>query len=453
MASSSETLEPSPSYEDSPPTSLGSEQRPDPNIREWTQFELDTVCALICKHEHQATWKEKLQMRARRRKMGSDDPDGCAKDWAVLFARKLNEVLYGIYGHKRDIPADDIRELMDFIETKNASVMKYIKRQSAPFRITRSKRYAFQRLCHDFNDEFYRWTIIRRERLRNPDVSDAEISRLHDWVDDFLDQKKGTYLLEAAPIQEKEKNTESSAASGRGWNTNSGYGRRNQEALNTFTSASKAQSSRNRTRRAKPALPSHRQNKRRTAALLPPPPPPPPFQYGEMSGQPFDLYNTARYGVPGPEPSHYGHPTSSPWYFPPASPAFFGHEDLRQSIHPMGPMPDTPMTVASPAYQYYPEPHQGAYEMDQQPNYSVFSALPMNIGSYAPGFQYPEPPQNSEVDYSTFLDTPMSPLSPMYMPGITAADLAEMQMGVADTVIQETHYTNNDLYPQFPQSY
>ncbi|KAJ8126054.1 hypothetical protein O1611_g7585 [Lasiodiplodia mahajangana] len=186
MASSSGTVGSSPSSGDSPPTSLDSEQRPPAPIREWTQFELDTVCALICKHE-ELTFKADLKTRSRRGKKGGGGSD----DWALQFATNLNEALHGIHGYKYDIPVDDVRELMDFIETKNASVMAYIKRQMAPFRITRSTKYAFQRLCYDFNFAFYDWTVIRRERRQNPNMSDAEISQRSRVYGHFSSQNKG----------------------------------------------------------------------------------------------------------------------------------------------------------------------------------------------------------------------------------------------------------------------
>lgn len=186
MENSSDTIGSFPSWEESPPSALSADRGP--KIREWSQFELDTVCALICKHEHR-------QIPKKRSCRGGTDGKNSNEDWALLFATKLNEALHGPGEYQHDIPVADVCELMDFIETKHQLFMAYISRQSTPFRITRSKKYAFQRLCNDFNNALYKWAIKRQERHQNTSIgTDKEMSRV-DWLDCYLSNpNQGKYI-------------------------------------------------------------------------------------------------------------------------------------------------------------------------------------------------------------------------------------------------------------------
>ncbi|KAI0879598.1 hypothetical protein GGS24DRAFT_495612 [Hypoxylon argillaceum] len=441
MASSSETMGSSPSWEDSPPSSVDSKQRG--KVRDWTQFELATVCALICQHEHRVPHKDRLKTRFRRRRTGGNGTD-YARDWVLRFATMLNEAVHGVHGYKNNIPVDDVRELMDFIETKNKAVVAYIERQSAPFRVTRSKKYAFQRLCNNFNDAFYKWTITRRKRLRDP-------NRRSSWVNHDLPGETNYNNLSAA--SRAQINAESFANAERGNISDSVYAQRSGEAVNTTTSAPEARSSRYPVLPVKPVAPPYRQNYYRSTTLPPPPPPPPTTHYEQMIHQPYTSYGMERHEMTETQRVYHGRPGSTPsstWYHPPASPAFFGHDNLRQSIHPMGPTPNTPMATASPAYQYNSE----LYQSGQQPVTPGSLAPPMNNDPYTPFYEhynYPEPPQNgSKYSYNGVTETPISPCSPMHMSGVASTEMMGAQAGAPEPVEDAygTHYTNDDFYPQ-----
>lgn len=151
----------------------------EPKVREWSRFELQTACALICRYGLHGTDKPNPKKRARRGIIIEEDSDDLINDRVLRFATRMNKALYGRYGSKHDILIDDIHRLMEFLEApRNKNVMAYLKRQPVPFIITRLKTYVFKRLCVDFNRAFYDWNIKRPERLRNEDP----------WIDEEAPQ-------------------------------------------------------------------------------------------------------------------------------------------------------------------------------------------------------------------------------------------------------------------------
>ncbi|RWA10384.1 hypothetical protein EKO27_g4731 [Xylaria grammica] len=457
MASSLQTTESPPGREGTLPSPFDFEQ--EPKIREWTQFELDTACSLICKHEHLSTSKEKLKrFSLRRGNRGAGDAD----DWTLQFATKLNEALHGVH-YKHDIPVTDVRELMDFIETRNQTVMAYIKRQSAPFRITRSKKYVFQRLRNTFNHAFRKWTIVRRKERRHLSIETGEEMPRLGWADRYpSSQNQDNYLLGTAPIQ---KNTPQFASTEGGWISNSVYGRGSHEGLYINTTAGSgldpsAYSLQRPILSEKPSLRLHHKRHRIQSLPIPPPPPSldPPTQCEQVEVQPFETYDMGIYG--GAEPDERSHTTRHVYHdhldpalsatpYSPISPAFYNHADLRQSIHPTGPRPKTPMVMPSHAYHYHSELQQSLYPTDSAPGSLT---LLEHVSPYGPmhrGFQYPEPPQdNRNFDYIGILETPTSPSSLTYMSGAASTMVVGGDTGAQSPIkpIYEDE-SGNDFYP------
>ncbi|KAI0544591.1 hypothetical protein F4679DRAFT_600471 [Xylaria curta] len=429
MENPSDTAGSSPSFEESPPSSFSSE--PGHKVREWSQFELDTVCALICKHEHSQSFK-------RRYRYGNMNGERSDEDWALGFATRLNESIHGADKYQRDIPVADVRELMDFIETKNQKFMAYISRQSAPFRITRSKKYAFQRLCNDFNDAFYKWTIKRRERRRNANM-DTEISHPNSF-DRHLSSPSRDYLLGATRIQ-KILEVELNPDTERGWISNSVYAQRNREGPNINSASRFTQDFNVPQRHIPPAGPTRRVHRplyqRRVIALPPPPPPAPqPIRYEQVNVQQSNPYDVPNYQSTGADihshptsPVYYSHldPTSSALPYPPTSPTYCGHSELRQSIHPTGPRPETPIVMASPAYQYHSDLQRDVYPMEPQLDAPGYLTSPVYDSPSHPtfmGYQYPDSAQdNGYFEYSRVIETPASPSSPVYIPDAEPAEM------------------------------
>ncbi|TGJ81001.1 hypothetical protein E0Z10_g7751 [Xylaria hypoxylon] len=450
MATSSETIVSFPSREDTLPSPFDFEQGRE--VRKWSQFELDTVCSLICKHEHLCTSKEELRGHSRR---DGEDPD----DRALRFATKLNETLNGVR-YKHDILVADVRELMDFIETKNRTVMAYIERQSTPFRVTRSKKYAFRRLCNTFNSAFRKWAIICRERRRCPsNKDDEEISGLS-WIDRYLSsQNKDNYLLGATRIQ---KNAQLFENTERGWISNSVYARRSCEGpyINTTSGSGldpNAHSLQRHALSAKHSFRLHHRNRHRIQAFPPPPPPPlsspgPPTQYGQVEIQPFEAYDMAIHEgteaethIHSSRPAYHDYPDpiiSAPPYSP-ASPALYGYADLRQTIHPTGPKPNTPMAIAMTS---------PAYHRRLPPAGSTLGSLTLleHASPYSPmhmGYKYPEPPQDNEnFNYSGILEAPTSPSSPIYMPSAASAVIGANTGGQSSVEPVCENPSGNDFY-------
>ncbi|KAI3338953.1 hypothetical protein F4824DRAFT_488260 [Ustulina deusta] len=467
MPSSLEAMESSPSGESISQLPSNSEQ--ELKVREWSQFELDTVCALICKYEHYGTSKKKAKRRSRTRDTDGEHQENYARDWALRFATKLNEALHGMRNYKHDIPVADVRELMDFIETKNKTVMAYIKRQSIPFRVTRSKKYAFQRLCNNFNNNFYKWTLVRREQRRNPnvDTEEEQISRLS-WVDYYVSSRnKENHLLGAARIQ---RNAQLLAKTESGWISNSAYARRSREVTGINTTSGSGQdlnahSPRQSMLPAKPGRRFRHQNPRRIMSRPPPPPPPPPpssglpAQYKQVGIQPFKKYDMASYG--GMEAETHTRPTRrachdyldltppSPTPLPPTSPSYLGHADLRQTIHPTGPRPETPL----PTYQDHSGLQQSIHMMGQQPGTlgsltSLAHASPYGTPIHK-GYQHPEPRQEKgNFDHRRVAEAPASPLSPMYTSGTMSTGMARANAEAQAPIepLYEDGY-GNELYP------
>ncbi|KAJ8124474.1 hypothetical protein O1611_g9167 [Lasiodiplodia mahajangana] len=120
----------------------------------------------------------------------------------------------------------------------------------------------------------------------------------------------------------------------------------------------------------------------------------------------------------------------------------------------MGPRPETPATVAAPAYQHYPEPGQNTYQVEQQLSTWGSSAFPANGDSYTSAYDgnyhYPEPPQSTKVDYGSTIHAPFSSSSPMHIPSMPSDNMTEMQTG-AVVPVEGSHYTNSDPLRQFSQ--
>ncbi|KAI0969399.1 hypothetical protein F4678DRAFT_463660 [Xylaria arbuscula] len=415
MASAMETVGSSPSDDGTPPSSSNPEQ--EPKVREWSRFELDTVCALICKNEHHGTSKEKIKKRPSPGDENGERSDNQARDWILRFATKLNEALHGTHNYKHDIPLTDVRELMDFLEMNHKAVMMYIRRQSTPFRITRSKKYAFQRLCIGFNNTFYRWVLMRRERRRNPSLDDTEKRRssFNQGEYSLSSQNQDNCVLSAARIQ---KNVQLRSREFPSINITSSS---DQDPKVDLTAED---------RWMDPMKPNSLLPRRSQHGTIGRPPPPPPHtwstpsHYNSMGIPPFQASD----GYESINPGGHTHParrayldpnvtpTTTP--LPPASPVIFNHAGLRQTIHPTGPRPETPL----PAYQHHSELQQGSQLADQQtgtlgqltsPAYTNPYDIPMHSGR-----QYPRPQQeNGDRGDTNALETPASPVSPAYMPG------------------------------------
>ncbi|KAJ2990691.1 hypothetical protein NUW58_g2824 [Xylaria curta] len=405
----------SPSREDGLTSSNSEQER---EIRMWSQFELDTVCALICKHEQSTTSKTKFKRRPYPRGAGGDgkDLDSHVRDWALGFATKLNEALHGAREYKHDIPVTDVRELMDFIEKNNDAIMEYICRQSAPFRITRAKKYVFQRLCNDFNNALCKWTVSRRERRRNPDATiGEELSRLSSAVPNLPSSTKENRFLGVTPIPPPGPKTYS--------------GQRPVPPPKQYRL-------------------SHRQRRRRIPYIPPPPPLLSPLPSLEQpDAQQFESHYRVRYEDTEAEKcihpvgsafDGYLDPTLSAVHHPPASSNFVDHDDLRQSIHPTGPKPATPLALASPTYRCHPRSQQISQPMGEQFDASGILTSPAYSKLFDPAsacYHYPEPTQESRnFDYSRFLETPTLPPPPVHNSHTTSARMLGTETEPVQTI-------------------
>ncbi|KAI0481539.1 hypothetical protein F4859DRAFT_512683 [Xylaria cf. heliscus] len=467
MENSSDTVGSSPSWEESPP-SLSSERVPkvrSRKVREWSQFELDTVFALICKYKHRKTPKRHF----RRRVMNSKDAD---EDHILLFTTRLNEALNGADEYQCDIPVADVRELMDFLEKKNQTFMEYICRQPTPFRITRSKKYAFQRLCTDFNNAFYKWAIICQERRQIPSINtNEEISGLNSIGHYLSSPNQDSYLLGAARIQ-KILDAEISIPTERGWISNSVYAQRNREGPTTNSTSGSAEKASSHQRPVLPAKSSRRVHRRRghyrMVPLVPPPPASPqPIQHEQINAQQYDSCNNEYHEGTGADmhshptsPTYNGHldPTLPASPYPPTSPAYFNHAELRQSIHPTGPRPTTPMAMASPAYQYSSELQETMYPVDQQPNAPGSLTSPAHScvsNSTFMGYQYPDPAQESRsFSYGSVIETPASPSSPVYIPNTVPTKMMHTtEMGTEEPGPYSSEFVEHSEFGLAPFDY
>ncbi|GAP89669.1 putative phosphatidylinositol 4-kinase pik1alpha protein [Rosellinia necatrix] len=427
----------------------------EPEVREWTQFELDTICSLICKHEHLEGAEPKGKARGHSGGANKKGADGHSDDWALRFTTKLNEALNGPRGHAHDIPVSDVREVMEFIETQNNAVMMYIKAQPNPFRITRSKKYSFQRLCSNFNKAFRKWVVVHRQEHRDP--NDEGVPQL-DWVERYLARQtkhaSDKSLLGATRVLKSAKAFENSE---RGWVSHSVYSRRGVEGPNHSITpsepAKKVELPRHHTLPAKPAFTAHHQNHNHSQIRWNPylprrPSNRPRMQYGQVSAR-LPVPNVSNIqGMAANMNTHMGHnvphhrsntsarvlapqvssvkayplasfyppvsscpspiappPPNTP--YPPASPAYFSYSNLRQSIHPTGPRPHTPRgpLAAMPLSPMHLAP-----------------ALPMNAPNA--GYSHPAMPQQNNIGFNRTSGTPFSPSSPMFTPHIGAMNPA-----------------------------
>lgn len=218
--------------------------------------------------------------------------------------------------------------------------------------------------------------------------------------------------------------------------SNSAYAQRNREGLNinsTSSSTPKVHLPRRPIVAARPARQDYRRRNQRRTIPLPPPRPSlsQPTRYEHMTsyeGTGADMHSHPT------SPVYYSHldPALSASPYPPTSPAYFDHTELRQSIHPMGPGSETPVVLASPAYQHS-EVQQTIYPMDQQFGAPGFLTSPAYSSVSHPTFveyQYPEPSQeNGSFDYGSVIQTPASPSSPMYFPDSVPAEMMGVQVG------------------------
>ncbi|KAI1116980.1 hypothetical protein F5Y14DRAFT_457894 [Nemania sp. NC0429] len=404
MADSPENTGSDPSPVNNGPSSLKAQKRL--KIHRWRSFELDTVCSLICKHEHRggSKWELKLRSSPENGSGSKTSEDDAAEEWALQFTTKLNVALNGPRHYKKDIPVADVCELVDFLETEKKAVMAYIKRQAMPFRITRSKKYVFQRLFSDFHHTFYAWAKARREGYRGLDTttSGEEVSEVSQNNGGLSSQYQGNYPLGTAQIQ---RSSETVANAERAWGADSAFAQRGYEFSNANRTSASAATQGLSSQPVGHA--SHHQNQYMdTTAPIPRPVSSALSQhetYNDMLGS--DVPST---------PSH-----------PPPSPAYFGNESLRQSIHPMGPDPDAPTmtTAASPAYQYNLDGQAETFPTFQSPGHSTGQAHVVvddnaQISSYEGYNQNPEPQQQQHqrrepFSYGGIPETPASPLSPM----------------------------------------
>ncbi|KAI1281305.1 hypothetical protein F5Y07DRAFT_412369 [Xylaria sp. FL0933] len=420
MASSSETAGASPSGEATPSSTLSREQGP--RVREWSQFELSTVCALMCKFEHEGISKGKTNKRPYAEEANARYLENRARD----FATTLNEALHGSHNYKNDIRVSDVRDLLDFIEIENKDVMAYIKRQPVPFRVTRAKKYAFQRLCNNFNDAFYRWVVVRRARHHNlKSIAEQALSRIQEVEHSLSVADKVPKLpLETAPIQ---KNTQLAESTERGWISNSVYARRSPVSHPANTASAPAQSTEAYLPRgyilpAASLRRAHHQNRHRAMSRPPPPPSylsaPSSLSYGDIQS-PYSHIGMEAEGYAHPSRHAYfdwdPSPTSTP--LPPVSPAFSGHDNLRQSIHPMGPKSETPL----PLYQAQSELEQIMQTMGQRSNALGQLTSPAHTNPYdiAINQSYQNPTlsqENGASDDTGDFGPRTAPSSPSYMP-------------------------------------
>ncbi|KAI0406675.1 hypothetical protein F4802DRAFT_596027 [Xylaria palmicola] len=439
MASSSETMGSSQSQEGESPSwpSSGGRCR----VREWSQFELNTVCALVCQHAHRPSWQGK---RGRGRGDASHDDD-----WVLGFATKLNKALHGVRGYKHDIPVGDVRALLAFLEAENGAIAAFLDRQPWPFRLTRPKMYAFQRLCVGFNYAFHTWAVAggREGRRRNPGIGGMSGLRGRDGPSSSSGHGKDNRL---------ERNPQLLADTRKGWMSDGVHARRSREGLGVDNSAASLRTHLPR----RPVLPARPRGWARRQALratfVPPPPPSPSILYEQMGAQPFGSYGMTSWEGPNAathtgsthdDYHDYSDPALSAQPYPPASPAYAGFADLRRSIHPMGPTPEASTAPASPAYQYGCGPQQGTSLGGLQLGAHGSLTSPVSPGLNAPahtGYRYPEPAQTSgSLDYSSStLETPTSPSSPMHMPDAVSVGMMNSHGWDREAVYDKTGADN-----------
>ncbi|KAK6843081.1 hypothetical protein PG987_003941 [Apiospora arundinis] len=104
--------------------------------RYWNQFELQVVCALVCKGAH--------------------------LKGTLSFATRLNQTLNGDEG-KNDIGIDDIEELLRHIEQDKKAALAFIERQGTS-RLTRTQRLVFERNL-GFDGSMAEWQGGRKEKV------------------------------------------------------------------------------------------------------------------------------------------------------------------------------------------------------------------------------------------------------------------------------------------------
>jgi hypothetical protein len=125
-----------------------SRQQPPSEAREWTDFEINIVLALICKGDH-------------------------LTNSIFDFTTKVNEALNGKRpgDYADDIPVADVQRLMSVMEKNKKAAFAFIERQPRPKVLTRAKKRVFQRDI-PFDGSLREWHQDGRkerfERARQP---------------------------------------------------------------------------------------------------------------------------------------------------------------------------------------------------------------------------------------------------------------------------------------------
>ncbi|KAK7924138.1 hypothetical protein PG985_006192 [Apiospora marii] len=121
------------------PPSRGNDGDHDPSDdrRYWNPYEMQVVCALVCKGAH--------------------------LKGSLSFATKLNTILNGSGSYKDDIDIEDIEELLGRIETEKKGALAFIERQGHS-RITRTQRRVFERNL-GFDGTLAEWQEGRKEEV------------------------------------------------------------------------------------------------------------------------------------------------------------------------------------------------------------------------------------------------------------------------------------------------
>ncbi|KAK8055847.1 hypothetical protein PG993_001074 [Apiospora rasikravindrae] len=105
--------------------------------RYWNPYELQAVCALVCKGAH--------------------------LKGLLSFATKLNQTLNGSGSYADDIDIEDIEELLEKIEKNKKAALAFIERQGTS-RITRTQRRVFERNL-GFDGTMVEWEGGRKEKV------------------------------------------------------------------------------------------------------------------------------------------------------------------------------------------------------------------------------------------------------------------------------------------------
>ncbi|KAI0434127.1 hypothetical protein F5Y09DRAFT_349728 [Xylaria sp. FL1042] len=447
---SSETMGRSPLRE----CDLGSLFDPErePKVRKWSQFELNTVCSLICRFEHEETSKEKTKKQPHTGDTSSELLDTGARN----FATKLNTALHGTRTHMYNISVSDARELLDFVEIEHKPFMELIKRQPAPFRITRTKRSAFQRVCLNFNDAFYKWTMIRRvERRVATSIAEQPLAR-DDLVEYYESVAFEVHNYRLGPVQ---KSAQLSKCTRRGWMSNSVYAQRGRDLPDVNTASVSGQTHRAHSpqRSILSAMSDQRlrhQNRRRiirqrALALFHPDHQVSPLNHENIQYS-NTRTNTETEGGIHPNSLAFNNgpsPTSTP-ELPPTS-SCSSHDSLRQGVLPMVPSPRTPLSATRSPLERDTDLAAWGSDVLGQLALPVFSSpvkSPISQGYHSPNLSQ----ESGNPGDTSVVETRDTPLSPLYMTN-------SMSTGMTGTEAEaeppfESIYGTDDMEELFPIS-